>query len=226
MTGYQDVTLPQGIGTEPWVHDRVPRCYPTPGYGDRFLSTWQGIKMLPYPRVRGQNLEYMTGYQDVTLPQGIGTEPWVHDRVPRCYPTPGYGDRALSTWQGTKMLPYPRVRGQNLEYMTGYQDVTLPQGTGTEPWVHDRVPRCYPTPGYGDRTLSTWQGTKMLPYPRVQGKNPSNGCQATCHTVSSVNDYIDGLDGLVQERRNSSALAMELRLSCTNPSICVVQRSG
>ena len=27
-------------------------------------------------------------------------------------------------------------------------------------------------------------------------------------------------DGLVQERRNSSALAMELRLACTNPSIC------
>ena len=26
-------------------------------------------------------------------------------------------------------------------------------------------------------------------------------------------------DVLVQERRNSSALAMELRLSCTNPSI-------
>ena len=27
------------------------------------------------------------------------------------------------------------------------------------------------------------------------------------------------IDGLVQERRNSSALTMELRLSCTNPSI-------
>ena len=27
------------------------------------------------------------------------------------------------------------------------------------------------------------------------------------------------IDGLVQERHNSSALAMELRLSCTNPSI-------
>ena len=27
------------------------------------------------------------------------------------------------------------------------------------------------------------------------------------------------IDGLVQERRNSSALAMEFRLSCTNPSI-------
>ena len=30
----------------------------------------------------------------------------------------------------------------------------------------------------------------------------------------------DLLDGLVQEKRNSSALAMELRLSCNNPSCC------
>ena len=29
---------------------------------------------------------------------------------------------------------------------------------------------------------------------------------------------ISQIDGLMQERRNSSALAMELRLSCTNPS--------
>ena len=29
------------------------------------------------------------------------------------------------------------------------------------------------------------------------------------------------IDGLVQERRNSSALAMELRLSCTNPLKCI-----
>ena len=29
----------------------------------------------------------------------------------------------------------------------------------------------------------------------------------------------DDIEGLVQERRNSSALAMELRLSSTNPSI-------
>ena len=28
------------------------------------------------------------------------------------------------------------------------------------------------------------------------------------------------MDGLMQERRNSSALAMELCLSCINPSIC------
>ena len=39
-------------------------------------------------------------------------------------------------------------------------------------------------------------------------------CQAIC---SHRNDY--NFDGLVQERHNSSALAMELRLSCTNPSI-------
>ena len=50
-------------------------------------------------------------------------------------------------------------------------------------------------------------------------------------TMSScIGDQAPALEGLygyfhvtfrwVQERRNSSALAMELRLSCTNPSIC------
>ena len=36
----------------------------------------------------------------------------------------------------------------------------------------------------------------------------------------SVIVYPDKFDGLVQERCNSSALAMELRLSCTYPSSC------
>ena len=35
--------------------------------------------------------------------------------------------------------------------------------------------------------------------------------------------HLDYIDGLVQERRNSSVLAMELRLSCTNPSIWYVK---
>ena len=35
-----------------------------------------------------------------------------------------------------------------------------------------------------------------------------------------ITDTVYDIDGLVQERRNSSALAMEFRLSCTNPSIC------
>ena len=29
------------------------------------------------------------------------------------------------------------------------------------------------------------------------------------------------MDGLVQERRNSIVNAVELRISCTNPSICL-----
>ena len=33
-------------------------------------------------------------------------------------------------------------------------------------------------------------------------------------------------DGLVQERRNSSVLAMELRLSCTNPSNKILRNSS
>ena len=34
------------------------------------------------------------------------------------------------------------------------------------------------------------------------------------------------MDGLVQERRNSIANAMELRLSCTNPSKCSMGRES
>ena len=34
--------------------------------------------------------------------------------------------------------------------------------------------------------------------------------------------WMDHIDGLVQERHNSSALAMELRLSFINPSIFVI----
>ena len=42
--------------------------------------------------------------------------------------------------------------------------------------------------------------------------------------IQHDNGYSDNIsqdrrDGLVQERRNSSALAMELRLFCTEPSI-------
>ena len=34
-----------------------------------------------------------------------------------------------------------------------------------------------------------------------------------------VVSHVDIIDGLMQERRNSIANALELRLSCTNPSI-------
>ena len=41
-------------------------------------------------------------------------------------------------------------------------------------------------------------------------------------TWDFCSDIHNGLqvDGLVQERRNSSALPMELRLSCINPVMC------
>ena len=38
------------------------------------------------------------------------------------------------------------------------------------------------------------------------------------HTVLIF--YLPHIDGLMQKRRNSSANALELRLSCTNPSLC------
>ena len=43
-----------------------------------------------------------------------------------------------------------------------------------------------------------------------------------CHTTGhwSVSLCRRHVDGLVQERRNSSALAVELSLSCINPSMC------
>ena len=34
------------------------------------------------------------------------------------------------------------------------------------------------------------------------------------------------IDGFVQERRNSIVTALELRLSCTNPSICADQNGS
>ena len=40
-----------------------------------------------------------------------------------------------------------------------------------------------------------------------------------CSVKSSLQQYMHYIDGLVQKRCNSSALAMELCLSCTNPSI-------
>ena len=40
-------------------------------------------------------------------------------------------------------------------------------------------------------------------------------------TANSPYDAVGQFGGLVQERDNSSALAMELRLSCTNSSNCI-----
>ena len=52
-----------------------------------------------------------------------------------------------------------------------------------------------------------------------------NSCSGDC--LYDVNELMENwqllyIDGLVQERHNSSALAIELRLSCTNPSIWLI----
>ena len=40
--------------------------------------------------------------------------------------------------------------------------------------------------------------------------------------LNGVRMQHDHVDGLVQDRRNSSALAMVLRLSCIKPTMCVL----
>ena len=51
----------------------------------------------------------------------------------------------------------------------------------------------------------------------------SAGRMGSTSTTAQCTGMVN-IHGLVQERRNSSALAMELRLSCTNPLICSMAR--
>ena len=44
--------------------------------------------------------------------------------------------------------------------------------------------------------------------------------QERCNFIANALELRLSIDGLLQERRNSRVLAMELRLSCTKPSIC------
>ena len=67
-----------------------------------------------------------------------------------------------------------------------------------------------------------WQYLKMQVYERKVMKftiNFSECCSWQEISTGSGEVVAFDIDGLVQERRNSSALAMELHLSCTNPSI-------
>ena len=52
----------------------------------------------------------------------------------------------------------------------------------------------------------------------ADGLAPLSAMTSAGKVPTKSRSYIH-IDGLMQERRNSSALAMELRLSCTNPSI-------
>ena len=66
-----------------------------------------------------------------------------------------------------------------------------------------------------DNALFTTPALLFVPYDGTcYSCTTTNGTQGTCQQEVSKD-----LDGLVQGRRNSIALAMELRLFCTNPSI-------
>ena len=79
----------------------------------------------------------------------------------------------------------------------------------------------------------SWTGVQHVPGPAGNcgiGRITCSGCVWwQCEDCPSWSNASQGsrpereskayFDGLVQERRNSSALAMELRLSCTDPSI-------
>ena len=64
--------------------------------------------------------------------------------------------------------------------------------------------------------LDRWTGTITFAFDE---STTFNGASLLWYVklVATANE--NDIDGLVQERRNSSALAMELHLSCTNPSI-------
>ena len=55
---------------------------------------------------------------------------------------------------------------------------------------------------------------------------PEWNCQVLGHSRHSNNYTNLQIDGLVHERHNSSAVAMELRLSCTDPLSCFLQIQG
>ena len=65
-------------------------------------------------------------------------------------------------------------------------------------------------------------------FSRGQGDNTSDWSVQWFGVEYVINHYLNQcgpnswthIDGLMQIRQNSSALAIELRLSCTNPSIC------
>ena len=67
--------------------------------------------------------------------------------------------------------------------------------------------------GWNLRTMLTWSG----PWLNIDKDNLSGYTEFLLERFHHMKVYVDGL---VQERRNSSALAMELRLSCTKPSMC------
>ena len=68
--------------------------------------------------------------------------------------------------------------------------------------------------------VNRWKALSKAKYSsKIRGRPTNERVYFSCFVMFCCGSIWDHFDGLVQERRNSSALAMELRLSCTNPSI-------
>ena len=139
------------------------------------------------------------------------TDPWKNDRVAIVIPAQSQRWHAPPPWNNCC------TRSTDITYTwtVGITAQILPQ------W-HDVEPQQY----------CRWTGAPMVPAPLLlplwngrthrDSRNP-HIYKTEEHRMLSTTTMASDLDQvheLVQERRNSSALAMELRLSCTNPSKC------
>ena len=87
--------------------------------------------------------------------------------------------------------------------------------------VHEMAWCCQATSHYLSQCLPKY----MSPYSITRPQGIISSWPGSIFLVSSWVRLFQHIDGLVQERHNSSALAMEWRLSCTNPSISCVNNA-
>ena len=123
----------------------------------------------------------------------------------------------VPTWEGNPGLPGPTHRGRTAE---SGPHVTELGTAGTEYLNgYPRVPaNCS---GGWDQGSAEWtQWGEGLQDGLVTVVSPRHDLERHKYI------FVLYFDGLVQERFNSNALAMELRLSCINPSICTSTSIG
>ena len=89
-------------------------------------------------------------------------------------------------------------------------------------WCHSNVDSCYNSPAFFAMEWNTLRSS----FSKLSGvSNSMIRPWSKTIILLSIKTYFQSpyIDGLVQERRNSGALAMQIRLSCTNPSIFGLQ---
>ena len=67
-------------------------------------------------------------------------------------------------------------------------------------------------------SIYEWTSQCILAFPYFNINNCNSSCRWSKGPTVRIVDARFNIDGLVQERRNSSVLAMQLRLSCIDPS--------